>query len=191
MPLLHLFGFSPCIAMLSGLLSSSCSYFILNQLSICFFLYRQIKGNCAESFTKYWSCLDYTNLEELRRCRKEQQVFDECVLDKLGWERPDLGNLSKVSQIMRSQKLPKLLFHGLYLCDKSLCACSFFRWPKCQPQGPFQKTPTILEHVPSPTQTPRASWNPPNMAAGYSSGDEAAPGSQSPSKAMRSVQHKH
>ncbi|MEQ2170876.1 ndufa8, NADH-ubiquinone oxidoreductase complex I 19kd subunit [Goodea atripinnis] len=56
---------------------------------------KQIKGNCAESFTEYWTCLDYTNLAELRHCRKEQQAFDSCVLDKLGWERPQLGDLSK------------------------------------------------------------------------------------------------
>lgn len=57
---------------------------------------RQIKGNCAESFTEYWTCLDYSNLAELRHCRKQQQAFDSCVLDKLGWERPELGDLSKV-----------------------------------------------------------------------------------------------
>ena len=59
---------------------------------------RQIKGNCAESFTEYWTCLDYSNIAELRRCRAEQKSFDGCVLDKLGWQRPDLGELSKVSQ---------------------------------------------------------------------------------------------
>ena len=59
--------------------------------------YRQIKGNCPESFTEYWTCLDYCNLHELRHCRKQQKEFDNCVLDKLGWERPDLGNLSKVN----------------------------------------------------------------------------------------------
>ena len=59
---------------------------------------RQIKGNCAESFTEYWTCLDYSNIAELRHCRAEQKTFDGCVLDKLGWQRPDLGELSKVSQ---------------------------------------------------------------------------------------------
>lgn len=58
---------------------------------------RQIKGSCAESFTEYWTCLDYSNQAELRYCRKQQQAFDSCVLDKLGWQRPDLGDLSKVS----------------------------------------------------------------------------------------------
>lgn len=60
---------------------------------------RQIKGNCAESFTDYWTCLDYSNLTELRRCRQQQHAFDSCVLDKLGWERPQLGDLSKVRAV--------------------------------------------------------------------------------------------
>lgn len=64
-----------------------------------FISHRQIKGNCAESFTDYWTCLDYSNLAELRRCRQQQQAFDSCVLDKLGWERPQLGDLSKVRQV--------------------------------------------------------------------------------------------
>lgn len=65
----------------------------------CFFSRRQIKGNCSESFTDYWTCLDYSNLTELRRCRQQQQAFDSCVLDKLGWERPQLGDLSKVRAV--------------------------------------------------------------------------------------------
>lgn len=31
-----------------------------------------------------------------RHCRKQQAKFDKCVLDELGWVRPDLGELSKV-----------------------------------------------------------------------------------------------
>ncbi|KAJ0057161.1 hypothetical protein NL108_002106, partial [Boleophthalmus pectinirostris] len=65
----------------------------VNECALNFF--RQIKGNCAESFTEYWTCLDYTNLSELRYCRKQQEAFDSCVLDKLGWKRPELGDLSK------------------------------------------------------------------------------------------------
>lgn len=70
---------------------------IWSQTFVCTLPGRQIKGNCAESFTEYWTCLDYSNLAELRHCRKQQKAFDSCVLDKLGWERPDLGDLSKVS----------------------------------------------------------------------------------------------
>lgn len=77
-------------------LSHSCSI-VWSSTFVCTLPRRQIKGNCAESFTEYWTCLDYSNLAELRHCRKQQKAFDSCVLDKLGWERPDLGDLSKVS----------------------------------------------------------------------------------------------
>ncbi len=30
------------------------------------------------------------------RCRKTQEVFDKCVLDKLGQERPEVGYFTKV-----------------------------------------------------------------------------------------------
>uniref|UniRef100_A0A8C6ZLQ7 NADH dehydrogenase [ubiquinone] 1 alpha subcomplex subunit 8 n=1 Tax=Nothoprocta perdicaria TaxID=30464 RepID=A0A8C6ZLQ7_NOTPE len=65
----------------------------VNECALEFF--RKIKLNCAEPFTEYWTCIDYTNMQELRRCRKQQAVFDNCVLEKLGWVRPDLGELSK------------------------------------------------------------------------------------------------
>lgn len=60
---------------------------------------RQIKRHCAEPFTEYWTCIDYSGLQLFRRCRKQQAKFDECVLDKLGWVRPDLGELSKVKSV--------------------------------------------------------------------------------------------
>lgn len=67
--------------------------------------YRKIKTHCAEPFTEYWTCIDYTNLQELRRCRKQQAVFDNCVLEKLGWVRPDLGDLSKVTSHLPDGKV--------------------------------------------------------------------------------------
>ncbi|XP_026154148.1 NADH dehydrogenase [ubiquinone] 1 alpha subcomplex subunit 8 [Mastacembelus armatus] len=82
----------------------------VNECALNFF--RQIKGNCAESFTEYWTCLDYSNLLELRHCRKQQQAFDSCVLDKLGWERPDLGDLSKVTKVSTSRPLPENPYHS-------------------------------------------------------------------------------
>lgn len=35
-------------------------------------------------------------MQLFRHCRQQQAKFDNCVLDKLGWVRPDLGELSKV-----------------------------------------------------------------------------------------------
>ncbi|XP_062410755.1 NADH dehydrogenase [ubiquinone] 1 alpha subcomplex subunit 8 [Sardina pilchardus] len=77
----------------------------VNECAIQFF--RQIKGNCPEVFTDYWTCLDYSNLHELRRCRKQQAEFDNCVLEKLGWQRPDLGELSKVTKVTTSRPIPE------------------------------------------------------------------------------------
>uniref|UniRef100_A0A8D3DPU1 NADH dehydrogenase [ubiquinone] 1 alpha subcomplex subunit 8 n=1 Tax=Scophthalmus maximus TaxID=52904 RepID=A0A8D3DPU1_SCOMX len=82
----------------------------VNECALNFF--RQIKGNCAESFTEYWTCLDYSNLAELRHCRKPQQAFDSCVLDKLGWERPALGDLSKVTKVATVRPLPENPYHS-------------------------------------------------------------------------------
>ncbi|XP_010353682.1 NADH dehydrogenase [ubiquinone] 1 alpha subcomplex subunit 8 isoform X2 [Chlorocebus sabaeus] len=66
---------------------------LVNKCALDFF--RQIKRHCAEPFTEYWTCIDYTGQQLFRHCRKQQAKFDECVLDKLGWVRPDLGELSK------------------------------------------------------------------------------------------------
>ena len=74
--------------------------------------FRQIKLHCAEPFTSYWTCLDYTGLQELRLCRSQQRVFDECVLEKLGWVRPDLGQLSKVTKVKTDRPLPENVFHS-------------------------------------------------------------------------------
>uniref|UniRef100_A0A8C5S5E9 NADH:ubiquinone oxidoreductase subunit A8 n=1 Tax=Laticauda laticaudata TaxID=8630 RepID=A0A8C5S5E9_LATLA len=60
--------------------------------------FKQIKLHCAEPFNEYWDCLDKSNMLKLRHCRKQQQLFDYCVLDKLGWVRPELGQLSKVNK---------------------------------------------------------------------------------------------
>ncbi|XP_016403367.1 NADH dehydrogenase [ubiquinone] 1 alpha subcomplex subunit 8-like [Sinocyclocheilus rhinocerous] len=83
----------------------------ISEFILFFYIYcltlRQIKGNCAESFTEYWTCLDYSNLAELRHCRKQQKEFDNCVLEKLGWERPELGDLSKVTKVATSRPLPE------------------------------------------------------------------------------------
>ncbi|KAJ4926184.1 hypothetical protein JOQ06_008367 [Pogonophryne albipinna] len=82
----------------------------VNECALNFF--RQIKGSCAESFTEYWTCLDYSNLTELRRCRDKQQTFDSCALEKLGWQRPVLGELSKVTKVATERPLPENPYHS-------------------------------------------------------------------------------
>ncbi|XP_069465751.1 NADH dehydrogenase [ubiquinone] 1 alpha subcomplex subunit 8 [Ambystoma mexicanum] len=82
----------------------------VNECALDFF--RKIKMHCAEPFTEYWTCLDYTNLLELRHCRKQQKLFDECVFEKLGWIRPDLGALSKVTKVQTDRPIPENVFHS-------------------------------------------------------------------------------
>ncbi|EPY77881.1 NADH dehydrogenase [ubiquinone] 1 alpha subcomplex subunit 8 [Camelus dromedarius] len=83
---------------------------LVNKCALDFF--RQIKLHCAEPFTEYWTCLDYSGLQLFRRCRKPQAKFDECVLDKLGWVRPDLGELSKVTKVKTDRPLPENPYHS-------------------------------------------------------------------------------
>ncbi|XP_075040852.1 NADH dehydrogenase [ubiquinone] 1 alpha subcomplex subunit 8 [Mixophyes fleayi] len=82
----------------------------VNECALEFF--RKVKAHCAEPFTEYWTCVDYNNLLELRHCRKQQQAFDNCVLDKLGWVRPDLGELSKVTKVKTDRPLPENVYHS-------------------------------------------------------------------------------
>lgn len=82
----------------------------VNECALDFF--RKVKAHCAEPFTEYWTCLDFTGLLELRHCRKQQLAFDNCVLDKLGWERPDLGELSKVTKVQTDRPLPENVYHS-------------------------------------------------------------------------------
>uniref|UniRef100_UPI002540D44A NADH dehydrogenase [ubiquinone] 1 alpha subcomplex subunit 8 n=1 Tax=Euleptes europaea TaxID=460621 RepID=UPI002540D44A len=82
----------------------------VNKCALEFF--RKIKLTCAEPFTQYWTCIDYTNLLDLSRCRKQQKVFDDCVLESLGWVRPDLGQLSKVTKVKTDRPLPENPYHS-------------------------------------------------------------------------------
>ncbi|XP_039618739.1 NADH dehydrogenase [ubiquinone] 1 alpha subcomplex subunit 8 [Polypterus senegalus] len=82
----------------------------VNECTLQFF--RQLKMHCAEPFTEYWTCLDNSGSAELRYCRKQQHAFDNCVLDKLGWERPNLGDLSKVTKVLTDRPMPENVYHS-------------------------------------------------------------------------------
>ncbi|XP_022103379.1 NADH dehydrogenase [ubiquinone] 1 alpha subcomplex subunit 8-like [Acanthaster planci] len=73
-----------------------------------FNFFRQIQASCNESFTDYWTCLDYRE-QSFRRCRKTQAEFDKCVLDNLGWVRPELGEINKVTIVKTERPLPELV----------------------------------------------------------------------------------
>ncbi|XP_077323040.1 NADH dehydrogenase [ubiquinone] 1 alpha subcomplex subunit 8 [Lithobates pipiens] len=82
----------------------------VNECALEFF--RNVKTHCAEPFTEYWTCIDYTGQHELRKCRKQQLAFDNCVFDKLGWVRPDLGELSKVTKVKTDRPLPENVYQS-------------------------------------------------------------------------------
>lgn len=54
--------------------------------------FRKMKEMCSAEFTQYANCLDKASPQmDFRFCRKTQAVFDKCVLDELGVERPYFG----------------------------------------------------------------------------------------------------
>jgi len=66
-----------------------------------------IKSHCNEPFAEYWTCLDRKELE-FRRCRKQQEKFDNCVFEQLGWTRPELGELSKTTVVKTERPYPEI-----------------------------------------------------------------------------------
>ncbi len=57
--------------------------------------FQRVKGSCAAEFTRYSTCLEKSSREmRYYKCRKTQAVFDECMKDKLGLERPHYGYLA-------------------------------------------------------------------------------------------------
>ncbi|XP_067003646.1 NADH dehydrogenase [ubiquinone] 1 alpha subcomplex subunit 8 [Anabrus simplex] len=54
--------------------------------------FRKVKSSCYDEFTQYANCLDKSSsLFEFQHCRKTQAVYDKCVLDNVGVERPHYG----------------------------------------------------------------------------------------------------
>ncbi|KAK6970823.1 NADH dehydrogenase [ubiquinone] 1 alpha subcomplex subunit 8 [Biomphalaria glabrata] len=57
----------------------------------------KIKKSCYAEFTQYMDCIDHSGLSmEFKNCRKTQAVFDACVKENLGQDRPELGYFTKV-----------------------------------------------------------------------------------------------
>ncbi|XP_046580147.1 NADH dehydrogenase [ubiquinone] 1 alpha subcomplex subunit 8-like [Haliotis rubra] len=62
-----------------------------------FDFFGKVKKNCYEEFTKYWQCIDHSGHDmNLKNCRRTQVLFDNCVKENLGQERPPLGYFAKV-----------------------------------------------------------------------------------------------
>ncbi|XP_028134219.1 NADH dehydrogenase [ubiquinone] 1 alpha subcomplex subunit 8 [Diabrotica virgifera virgifera] len=59
--------------------------------------FRKIKATCADEFMQYVNCLDKSSPDQaLVPCRKTQAVFDKCVKDNLGLDRPPYDYFNRV-----------------------------------------------------------------------------------------------
>ncbi|XP_050315672.1 NADH dehydrogenase [ubiquinone] 1 alpha subcomplex subunit 8 [Anthonomus grandis grandis] len=68
---------------------------IVTSCSLNFF--RQIKKTCADEFAQYANCLDKSSPDQqFTPCRKTQAVFDKCVKDNLGIDRPPFDYFNRV-----------------------------------------------------------------------------------------------
>ncbi|XP_043235806.1 NADH dehydrogenase [ubiquinone] 1 alpha subcomplex subunit 8-like [Amphibalanus amphitrite] len=54
--------------------------------------FRKVKSTCMDEFNQYANCLDRGSPDlKFRMCRNTQSVFDKCVQDNMGMERPYYG----------------------------------------------------------------------------------------------------
>ncbi|XP_074652521.1 NADH dehydrogenase [ubiquinone] 1 alpha subcomplex subunit 8-like [Tubulanus polymorphus] len=59
--------------------------------------FHKLRNNCMEEFTSYMTCLDVKSKDlHPKYCRKSQSLYDKCVLDKLGLEKPPAGYFAKI-----------------------------------------------------------------------------------------------
>jgi len=58
--------------------------------------FRKLKVNCYDEFQIYSNCIDKSSARlEFEPCRKTQAVYDKCVFEKMGIERPEHGFFCK------------------------------------------------------------------------------------------------
>ncbi|XP_017468670.1 PREDICTED: NADH dehydrogenase [ubiquinone] 1 alpha subcomplex subunit 8 [Rhagoletis zephyria] len=58
--------------------------------------FRKVKKTCHEEFLQYATCLDKSSGNmAFGHCRNTQGVFDKCVSDNLGIDRPDYGYFTR------------------------------------------------------------------------------------------------
>jgi len=54
--------------------------------------FKKVKKNCAEEFTNYANCLDKSSTSlAMRYCRNTQAIYDTCLREKMGLDRPHIG----------------------------------------------------------------------------------------------------
>ena len=70
--------------------------------------FNKVKVNCAETFTDYWHCLDSApgGRMSYRHCMETQKLFDACMLDKVGIQRPPIGDMARLRLHQTTRKRP-------------------------------------------------------------------------------------
>ncbi|VUZ51364.1 unnamed protein product [Hymenolepis diminuta] len=66
-----------------------------------------LKKNCADVFTDYYNCIWKHGgpYFQIQNCRKLQYPLDNCIKEKIGLERPELGYFNRVRLV--DTKRPK------------------------------------------------------------------------------------
>ncbi|CAG0916224.1 unnamed protein product [Notodromas monacha] len=72
--------------------------------------FRKVKKSCSAELADYSYCLDKssTNLDP-SKCRRTQGVYDQCILDNLGIERPHFGYFSRAKVHHTERPRPPVL----------------------------------------------------------------------------------
>lgn len=69
--------------------------------------FRTLKGSCYDEFQIYSNCIDKSSSRlEFEPCRKTQAVYDKCVFEKMGIERPEFGFFCKARVYTGSRPKP-------------------------------------------------------------------------------------
>ena len=54
--------------------------------------FRKVKATCAAEFMSYVNCMEKSSGDmQFYECRRTQGIYDKCVQEKMGLERPHYG----------------------------------------------------------------------------------------------------
>ncbi|XP_053621115.1 NADH dehydrogenase [ubiquinone] 1 alpha subcomplex subunit 8 [Plodia interpunctella] len=76
--------------------------------------FHKVKRSCMKEFNQHANCIDKSSGDfSFRYCRKTQDVYDTCMLEKLNMERPDFGYFTeaRVHDSKRPKPLPEPKTH--------------------------------------------------------------------------------
>ncbi|XP_011413278.1 NADH dehydrogenase [ubiquinone] 1 alpha subcomplex subunit 8-like [Crassostrea angulata] len=63
-----------------------------------FKFFGKVKKHCLAEFETYYTCLDrdFRGLLDFEPCRKPQLIFDDCMKEKVGMDRPYIGYFARI-----------------------------------------------------------------------------------------------